>query len=323
MMPEKGSIVLESGDDWATILTVTGEYKKIKTKKRLYPGEIYNEEIKRAPVKLCAAAAIFLIILIGTIDFFNITAYARLSSGVEMGLNRWDRVVSIEATEVAGEEILTGLNLLGQKADTALEQVVTRTIDVYNSKGEDSNEISLSIEASGNKKVIKKDLQEKFNKFIKASNKRRNEIGINIKDKDKIDIIKDDIKNDIKNIRNDMKDDVEEDIKNDMKDIRNNMKDDVKEDIKEDIKKLKEKETERIKHGEDIKQDKRIETSGKEKHEKILQDMENVGEDIKEKMPNIPENNEIKNNIEQSSKHIKQQTEQIKEKRKQLLCKSL
>jgi len=148
-------VVLETGDGWAIVLLSNGEYKRVKTKKSLEVGELYNEKA-RFSFKYAVAAALFLVILLGTLDFFTVTAYARVSSGVELGLNRWDRVIYAKAVDDKGEELLQGINLKGQKVGKALEIIVDRSLDASQVSAERSRGLTMSVAVKSNNKEERK-----------------------------------------------------------------------------------------------------------------------------------------------------------------------
>ncbi len=127
-MSETQGIVLDSGKGWAIILLANGEYRRVRTSHLLMPGEIYQGKKHSNYAKYTVAAAIFLILLIGIVDFFNVLAYAEVSSGVEIGVNRWNRVVSLSAVNSEGEMLLDETNIKGQKLEKALEVVVQKSL---------------------------------------------------------------------------------------------------------------------------------------------------------------------------------------------------
>lgn len=123
-MPNKKGIVLESNDGWSTVLMEGGQYKKV-------PGSLeVGSEYAAAPNKIAlyskyaAAAAVLLLILLGTIDYFNVVAYANVSTGVEMGVNRWSRVVSVNYRSDSELSTAKDLSLKGQKVEDAVAMVV-------------------------------------------------------------------------------------------------------------------------------------------------------------------------------------------------------
>ncbi len=126
-MAKSKGIILESHDQWAIILNNKGQYKKIKTARPMQVGELWYDT--SAPVKKFAAAAAIVLMLLGVwVEFFSVVAYAQVSSGVKIGVNRWDRVVKVEASNAQTEEYIEKAKLKGKKIDEAVEQVVHDTI---------------------------------------------------------------------------------------------------------------------------------------------------------------------------------------------------
>jgi flagellar basal body-associated protein FliL len=167
-MAGKG-IVLEAGKGWAVVLFPNGEYKKIRTKKPLQPGEIYQLNSNSSLRYAVAAAAIFLIILLGTLDLFSVVAYAHVTPGIELSLNRWNRVVYTEVINDEGKALLQGLDLKGKKIETAVEIVATKSFhtNCINEQGEEQLIMSVTVEA-GNKQNVER-LQQKLLSRIDAA----------------------------------------------------------------------------------------------------------------------------------------------------------
>jgi len=146
-MSDIRGVVLESGEGWATVLLENGEYKAIKTHRLLEPGEKYIQKKNIYYRRYAAAAAIFLLMFISVVDFFNVVAYAQVSSGLEMGINRWDRVVSVSTEDSSDEGVVDNMKLKGQKLEDALEMVLEQSLS-----GTDNDvipEISVSLRAEG------------------------------------------------------------------------------------------------------------------------------------------------------------------------------
>lgn len=126
-MAKSKGIILESHDQWAIILNNKGQYKKIKTARPMQVGELWYDY--SAPVRKIATAAAIVLMLLGVwVEFFSVVAYAQVSSGIKIGVNRWDRVVTVEASNPQTEEYIEKANLKGKKIDEAVEQVVHDTI---------------------------------------------------------------------------------------------------------------------------------------------------------------------------------------------------
>ncbi len=148
-MSDIRGIVLESGKGWAVVLLKNGEYRRVITFRSLMPGEIYQGKNHANYGKYTAAAAAFLIILMGVVDFFNVVAYAEVSSGVEMGVNRWNRVVSVSAINSEGEMLLEEISIKGQNLDAALEIILGKALAEDNSS--DLAEITVIVKKANDK----------------------------------------------------------------------------------------------------------------------------------------------------------------------------
>lgn len=150
-MSNTRGIVLESNDGWSTILMEGGHYKKVR--RTLEVGDIYQENGSRLYTKY-TAAAVFLLVLLGTIDFFNVVAYASVSNGIKMGVNRWDRVITVQQTDEVPGIALDELHLKGQKLEEAVAILVQNTM-VDTQKPQDI-EININSQKNGNEKLEEK-----------------------------------------------------------------------------------------------------------------------------------------------------------------------
>lgn len=120
-MLTKKAAVVETGKGWAVILLPGGEYKRIKTNRYLEVGELYRYR-NYAGSKYLAAAAIFLTILLGSIDYYTVQAYAEVSS-LELGLNRWGRVVSVQAQNDEGQRIISQVQIKNEPLENAVQKI--------------------------------------------------------------------------------------------------------------------------------------------------------------------------------------------------------
>lgn len=144
-MRHKGT-VFESGDKWAVLLMPGGEFKKIKTKQRLHIGQMYSP-VARASYRSMAAAAIIIITLAFSFNFMTVAAWARLSPGVELGVNSWGRVVSIKTKGVQGENLTAGMLMWGKSVEEVLPVLLERAMQqVCNAPQED---IVVKVEVQG------------------------------------------------------------------------------------------------------------------------------------------------------------------------------
>jgi hypothetical protein len=162
-MSKMNGIVMESGPGWVLVLLENGEYRKFRSRSFLMPGDIYQGRAYSLYPRYMAVAAAIIIMLLGTLDFYNVLAYARVSSGVEMGINRWNRVISVSAINTEGESILRTIEPKGQDLEKALEMVLEESLK----QGDDSSpkEIMVSIQKSDKEKSIPPGIDKKLKKF--------------------------------------------------------------------------------------------------------------------------------------------------------------
>ncbi|HPT70111.1 MAG TPA: hypothetical protein PKW50_08180, partial [Syntrophomonas sp.] len=114
-MKIKNGIVVEADKNKAVILLPGGEYRKVRTGgKYLEAGDLY--EYNSTPVvKYAVAAVLLLAIIVGGIDYKSVKAFACLGTDLELGVNRWGRVVSVQAKTPEGQQILDNVQLKNVK----------------------------------------------------------------------------------------------------------------------------------------------------------------------------------------------------------------
>ncbi len=168
-MAVKKGIVIESKPGWAILLLPGGEYRKIKTNRNLQVGQEYRPP-RTSPLGYGAAAAIFILVLFGVIDFFSIKAYARLESGVELGINRWDRVVSVDTENEAIADSVEDLRLAGKPVETAVRMLMDKTINDLESS--DSQLDSVTVEVSSKDRNQSQTEERILNRINQEMNKR-------------------------------------------------------------------------------------------------------------------------------------------------------
>ena len=149
-MFKQPGIVLESGRGWAIIMCSDGTYRKIKTNQPLYPGQYYTH--RQLPTVLGGlAAAVLLFIVVGVVDFFNVIAYASISPGIELGVNRWERVVQVKTQSEDAAQVVSRVDLTGKPAPAAVEAVVSELIksDSGSDNGTGSPQVSVHSKKTG------------------------------------------------------------------------------------------------------------------------------------------------------------------------------
>lgn len=164
-MNKKG-IVVESGKNWAILLMHSGEYKKVKTKRRLYEGEFYSLP-GTPPYKALASAAVLLVMLTFSLSFFPVSAYASFSSGLDLGINRWGCVVYVNANTPDGEQLVEGLNLWGRNIETVLPEILDRVVALEEQAG-GSNDVTIDIRSAGDNSNADQPAIEKINRVLSS-----------------------------------------------------------------------------------------------------------------------------------------------------------
>ena len=143
-MAEVEGLILEAGNGWAIVLLPGGEYKRIRTGEHLEVGQLYRIK-KYSPVKYVAVAAIFLIVMVASLDFCRVTAYAHISPGINLGLNRWDRVVSVNTSNPGGQDVVEDLSLRGKSLEQVVNVIVQQQAGKTSISAEAKSEISVSL----------------------------------------------------------------------------------------------------------------------------------------------------------------------------------
>jgi len=152
MAKEKG-LVLEAGEGWAIVLLPGGDYKRVRTRERLQTGQLYQLK-SSAALKYASVAAVFILITLTSLDFFTVTARANVSPGINLGLNRWDRVVSVRTSNTDAKAEVKDLSLNGKSLNQAINMIVERRGSepglAAGDKGE-NNQVSVSLSVKNQK----------------------------------------------------------------------------------------------------------------------------------------------------------------------------
>ena len=127
-MKTKKGIVVEADKNKAVILLPGGEYRKVRTGgKYLEAGDLF--EYSSTPVvKYAVAAVLLLAIIVGGIDYNSVKAYASLGTDLELGINRWGRVVSVQAKSPEGQQILDNVQVTNEKLEIAVEKITRQAM---------------------------------------------------------------------------------------------------------------------------------------------------------------------------------------------------
>lgn len=156
-------IVLESNNGYSTILMEGGQY--IKIRRTMEVGQIYQQE-RQYQKLLIAIAAVLVFMLLGVFDFFNVVAYANVSNGIEMGVNRWNRVIKIEQTNPVAATPAEYSGLKGRKLEQAVTVVVEDALAEENYQ-DSSIQVNIKSEKKDDSK-LEKEILEKIESSVKA-----------------------------------------------------------------------------------------------------------------------------------------------------------
>lgn len=268
-MAAKKGVVIEKGPGWAIIMLPDGEYQRIKPNRHLEVGEMY-QEANLSPLKYITAAVILLALLVGTVDYYSVKAYAQVSSLAELGVNRWGRVVSVKAKNDQGQRILTTVEVKNNTLEAAIEKIQAQAL-----KDKHSHKVSPGKPVLSNEN-IKADQSRLEEKKLKKMDQGVQKAGQSQKH---IDNLKDTIKNNKQqNDRQQENIPINENLEipspnAKQGNAREVLKEDIKEEIKEEIKNLDE-QVESLdplikKYDEQIELDKELNAN------KIQSDLEN------------------------------------------------
>jgi hypothetical protein len=164
-MAEEKGLVLDAGDGWAVVLLPGGEYKKIKTREPLAVGQFFKVR-NYSMVKYATAAAIFLVIILGSLDFCRVSAWAHISPGINLGLNRWDRVISIKTNDAMGQNTIEDMPLRGQTVEQAVSNIVQKQVSTTGGWGKEA-ELSLTLSTRDKDKARQEELLSKIDATFK------------------------------------------------------------------------------------------------------------------------------------------------------------
>lgn len=126
-MARISGIVMENENGKAVIMTPRGEFQRIMIDRHLEVGEVYHGR-SMLPWKYAVAAVLILALSLGTVDFFSVKAYAQVSDSLELGINRWNLVVTTRALNDQGTAMLQQTKITGKKVDTAVEEIATQAL---------------------------------------------------------------------------------------------------------------------------------------------------------------------------------------------------
>lgn len=183
MFSKKG-LVVEKEPGWAIIMLPDGEFKKIKTNQYMEVGEFFAYT-NMSPIKYMAAAVLLLALLLSSVDYFSVKAYARVSSLAELGVNRWGRVISVKATDQNGEKVLQKVKVKNDKLEVAIEKIYNQALKDKQINNV-SNQLILSIDIPADPKLENKMIKKMTDKLPNTiHSEKKQEVGNSLTNKKK------------------------------------------------------------------------------------------------------------------------------------------
>ena len=169
-------LVMEYNDRQAIIMTPQGGFERIKTKKPLAVGEYYYGNSAAMQKRYAMIAVLVLALTLGTWDYFAVKTYAQVSSSLELGVNRWNRVVTVCPLDAKGENILQQSNFTGQKVEDAVELIADKSLNDGSLEPESPPaNFPLSAQPKDERDVkLKQNVEQEMNKGLQNAIKKRN-----------------------------------------------------------------------------------------------------------------------------------------------------
>lgn len=123
----KTALVIEKRGHTAVVMKTGGEFVSVRAKHGWAVGDIvFIKEKDNSFRAIYAAAACLVLALVGVFGGYNLysaeTALVSIdiNPSMELGLNRYNRVISTTYYNIDGEKVLSALDLQGKKCDAAL-----------------------------------------------------------------------------------------------------------------------------------------------------------------------------------------------------------
>lgn len=130
------STVVQIKGKYAVLLQEDGSFIKMKTM-NLRIGDVVNMKEKNVCLKSkfgsMVSAALFAVLIGGGVYTYGAPSYyvsLDVNPGITMEVNRFERVIGLEAANVDAEEVLEGLELENKDIEEAVSQVVERISDL-------------------------------------------------------------------------------------------------------------------------------------------------------------------------------------------------
>lgn len=178
-MAKAKGIVLESNNGYSTILMEGGQY--IKINRTMQIGQIYQQENQYRKF-LLAAAVVLVFMLLAAVDFFHVVAYANVSNGIEIGVNRWNRIIKVERLKTNAKTPAEYSALKGQKLEEAVPIVVKNALTV----DDDQAEITIRVKSEKqNGSTLEAKLMEKIETSVEEEFNIHGQGNVKADDQDK------------------------------------------------------------------------------------------------------------------------------------------
>ncbi|MGE5416442.1 MAG: anti-sigma factor domain-containing protein [Acidobacteriota bacterium] len=119
-------VVLERKGNKVTVLTDSGEFKEFSHSGPVDVGEMIVKRVYGEYGIYAAAVLMLFLITTQMVSFMTVSAYAQveINPRIELGINRFDRVVSTASINADGERVLNQVFLKGMKTENAIGSIV-------------------------------------------------------------------------------------------------------------------------------------------------------------------------------------------------------
>ncbi|MGE5391325.1 MAG: hypothetical protein ACM3PE_09715 [Deltaproteobacteria bacterium] len=148
-------VVLERKGNRVTVLTDSGEFKEFWHSGPADVGEMIVKRVYGDYGIYAAAVLMLFLITSQMVSFMTVSAYAQveINPRIELGINRFDRVVSTAAINSDGEQVLNHISLKGMRAENAIRSIVAeaRKEGFINNRNGQVTVTTIPIDAKGQK----------------------------------------------------------------------------------------------------------------------------------------------------------------------------
>ena len=180
---EKGTIrmkavIVELNGRFAAALDDSGGITKVANK-HYRIGQVIDMKNNISPLKSVSKVAIAAAVVFCVVGLGGLGAYAYyqtpstyvsfdINPSVELGVNAFDVVVSVDAVNEDGEALIEGQDLLGKDSEEAIENLVDSAIDKEYIQDDGSSVISVVVESDNEEKATEKSdvYEEHVNKAV-------------------------------------------------------------------------------------------------------------------------------------------------------------